>query len=857
MIIRRILSIAVAVVAMANPLGALASPPRVLFFDKLEETADAASSRRIEVSPAFMPGRFGQGVVCRTGDDKLVYPAAKTVNPLQGTVELWIEPQFDFGDSKNNEHLLRINFGTENGIALYYNGGNQGFVFYSWDKDDLSPFHHAADLSTFLPSRKLFWRKGEKHHVAVTWQREVQRIYIDGEKDRHSFFEGGLNVDPKMEGALEVGGGGRFLIEGIRIWDAPRAPRKSDQEFAAKASAKPDIQGASVASTEKRLALHGCDIEMTVDDVSKEPLNLRAGASRKTWLKTTGSVAVRTPAGDSATVEQTTRWFVENGLIVCETELRNVDKEKVAVADVVLTLPVLEAGTMVFVAADESPFKAGEGRPFYDGKGQVVYGQDASLPLVTIYSPGEDSGFTVFSDDASVEDVEFDPGFSGDEGVLTLRRLRVEVAPGGKETRRWYFAGHAGDWRAGLRAYARRFPGILNPPQGPVATGDQGMIIGGPSDKPFLHALSTFGVGWRQISLFLGEGARFGNYIPDDLGPYAVAVDQVRKGLATALQHDLTPLLYIQARECHDVDLAEREFGESVVRLADGRPEVNKHGPFGATMTCRRGTAWFNHLVEQGRRELVTFPDAAGFFFDNAWRNEYADILHALADLAHSQGKSLAANGGNARSVAWSDSIMAESFYTALGDLQYLGLSTPIVYVPIYSQGTAPGKERELRAPGVAANLQRDLKECLLSGAFYGFNYRGTNYWEAASSKIYADYLPLQRLLNGRHWVLIPHALLLPNDLDGNVFESPSGNWLVTLVDKASDWTRPETMTARGGVVTVTPPDGRQPANAVLHVMGQADKPVSLGTSDGSCWRFALPPFCRAAVLEIVWEAKP
>lgn len=858
MSVRNYFTVLYAVAMFANRSPALASAPQALLFDTLEATSGASSLRRIEGSPAFTKGRFGQGVVCRMGDDKLVYPAAKTVTPLQGTVELWIEPQFDFGDSKNNEQILRISYGPENGIALYYNGGNQGFVFYSWDKDDPSPFHHAADLSTFLPSRKLFWRKGEKHHVAVTWQREVQRIYIDGEKDRHSFFEGGVKVDPEMEGTVAVGGGGRFLIEGIRIWDAPRAPRKVDQEFVAKASVGEEFKGVSVAQTEKRLAMHGREIEMTVDDVTKAPLSLRAGASHKSWMKSSGSVAVRTPAGDPVPMEQTTRWLEEeNGLIVCETELRNPDKEKVAVADVVLTLPVLEADTMVFVAADESPFKAGEGRPFYDGKGQVVYGQDASLPLVSVYSPGEDSGFTVFSDDASVEDVEFDPGFSCGEGVLALRRLCVEVAPGGKETRRWYFAGHAGDWRAGLRAYARRFPGILNPPQGPVATGDQGMIIGGSSDEAFLKALSTLGVGWRQISLFLGEGARFGNYIPDDLGPYAIAVDQVRKGLATALQHDLTPLLYIQARECHDVDRAEREFGESVVRLADGRPEVNKHGPFGATMTCRPGTAWFNHLVEQGRRELATFPDAAGFFFDNAWRNEYADILHALADLAHAQGKSLAANGGNARSVAWSDSIMAESFYTALGDLQYLGLSTPIVYVPIYSQGTAPGKERELRAPGVAANLQRDLKECLLSGAFYGFNYRGTNYWEAASSKIYADYLPLQRLLNGRHWVLIPHALLLPNDLEGNVFESPSGNWLVTLVDKTSDWTRPETMTARVGVVTVTPPDGCQPANAVLHVMGQADQAVSPGTSSGNRWHFALPPFCGAAVLEICWKVKP
>ncbi len=830
-----------------------AEPPRALLHDTFGAVPERGVERRMEGRPVFTAANDAHGVAFPAASDKLVYPVAGTVNPERGTVEFWLEPLFDFGDSKNNESLLRIGFGPEDGMALYYNGGNQGFVFYAWDKDDPSPRHHSHDLATFLPSRKLHWRKGEKHHVAVTWQRDVQRIYLDGERDRHSYFEGGIKVASPAGGMIEVGGG-RFRISEIRIWDGPRAPRNRVESPVDGGSSTPMTPSPSAGES---LALSGRDIRMVVAADSHAPLVLKAGPALTSWLKAPGSVEVHASADSPVSPAATVRWFEEGGLIVCEVDLRNPDAMRHAVGDLVLVLPALEKDTMVFVAADDSPFRAEEGRPFYDGRGQVVYGQDASLPIVCLYSPEKDAGFTVFGDDASLEDIAFDPGFASGEGLLEVRRLRVRVAPGGREIRRWFFAGHAGDWRPGLGAYAMRFPGILAPPCGPLATGDSAMIIGGPSDDAFLAALRDLGVGWRQVSLFLGEGARFGNYIPDDLAPYAVAVEGFRKGIASQRRHGLHSMLYIQARECHDVARAEQEFADSIVRLPDGSPEVDKHGPFGATMTCRPGTAWFNHLLEQGRRELATFPDADGFFFDNAWRNEYADILRALADLAHSNGKSLAANGGNARSVAWSDAIMAESFYTALGDLKYLGLATPIVYVPIYSQGAAPGKEREMRAPGVAANLQRDLKECLLSGAFYSFNYRGTNYWEGTSSKIFADYLPLQRLLNGRRWVLTPHALLVPDDLDGNVFESPSGNWLVTLVDKASDWTRPEKMTARGGVVTVTAPDGRKPVNAVLHVMGQADQSVSPGASDGSRWRFALPPFCGAAVLEIFWEAKP
>lgn len=830
-----------------------AEPPRVLLHDTFGAVPERGVERRMEGRPVFAGDGEARGVAFPTAADKLIYPVTGTVNPEEGTVEFWLEPQFDFGDSKNNESLLRIGFGPEDGMSLYYNGGNQGFVFYAWDKDNPSSRHHSSGMPTFLPSRKLHWRKGVKHHVAVTWQRDVQRIYLDGEKDRHSFFEGGVKVASPVSGTVEVGGG-RFRISEIRVWDGPRAPRNLFK--------RPEVENASAKTESSRhadglLPLTGHDIQMSVDPGTQAPLALQAGPALTSWLEAPGSVEVHACVGSPVAPAAEVRWLEEDGLIVCEVDLRNPDATRHAVGDLVLALPALEKDTMVFVAADDSPFRAEEGRPFYDGRGQVVYGQDASLPIMCLYSPEKDAGFTVFGDDASLEDIAFDPGFSSGEGVLEIRRLRVRVAPGGREIRRWYFAGHAGDWRPGLGAYARRFPGILASPRGPLATGDSAMIIGGPSDNAFLAALRDLGVGWRQVSLFLGEGARFGNYIPDDLTPYAKAVEGFRKGIASQRRHGLRSMLYIQARECHDVARAEREFAESIVRLPDGRPEVDKHGPFGATMTCRPGTAWFDHLVEQGRRELATFSDADGFFFDNAWRNEYADILRALADLAHASGKSLAANGGNARSVAWSDAIMAESFYSAMGDLKYLGLATPIVYVPIYSQGAAPGKEREMRAPGVAENLQRDLKECLLSGAFYSFNYRGTNYWETASSRIFADYLPLQRMLNGRRWVLAPHALRLPHNLDGNVFESPSGNWLVTLVDKASDWTRPETVTARGSVVTLTPPTGLKPANAVLRVMGQADKAIHPGTPDGNRWRVALPPFCRAAVLEVFWEVKP
>lgn len=215
--------------------------------------------------------------------------------------------------------------------------------------------------------------------------------------------------------------------------------------------------------------------------------------------------------------------------------------------------------------------------------------------------------------------------------------------------------------------------------------------------------------------------------------------------------HCINRVRYIQARECKDVQRAELEFTDSVVRYKNGSPVVNEFGPFGTTMTCRPGTAWFEHFKDQACREMKVFDQAGGFFFDNAWRVKYAPIMNAIAEIAHRMGKSLASNGANAMSVGYTDSMMAESHYHALNELQYLGLVTPVTYVPIYAKGVIDQKEREMVAPGLIDNLVVDLRHCLKSGGFYAMNYCGTRYWEASSLAMYQRYLPMQSLLNGRN----------------------------------------------------------------------------------------------------------
>jgi hypothetical protein len=50
--------------------------------------------------------------------------------------------------------------------------------------------------------------------------------------------------------------------------------------------------------------------------------------------------------------------------------------------------------------------------------------------------------------------------------------------------------------------------------------------------------------------------------------------------------------------------------------------------------------------------------------------------------------------------------------------------------------------------------------------------------------RIYQKYLPLVEFMRGKKWVLTPHALTLPEEHDGNIFETQDGNYIVTVMSK-------------------------------------------------------------------------
>ena len=73
------------------------------------------------------------------------------------------------------------------------------------------------------PGAKIFWKKNEWHHVAVSWNAEVSRLFADGELVGEKSWEPALTLAPLL-GTIIVGRYGeqsssQFLIDELRITD--------------------------------------------------------------------------------------------------------------------------------------------------------------------------------------------------------------------------------------------------------------------------------------------------------------------------------------------------------------------------------------------------------------------------------------------------------------------------------------------------------------------------------------------------------------------------------------------------------------------------------------------------------------
>jgi hypothetical protein len=160
----------------------------------------------VGIDAVFVEGKVGKAIHCGEGGKHrylsylTVSPNfAPNIRPEAGTLAFWVRPDWD-GDEpvERYRHFLSIRSGL---FYLYWYRG--GLVFSSTMR---KMARHLYAPSTIIKH----WRKGEWHHIAISWQvtdpkerKGFKRLYVDGQKVAEV---SDVLLDFELTGALIVGG---------------------------------------------------------------------------------------------------------------------------------------------------------------------------------------------------------------------------------------------------------------------------------------------------------------------------------------------------------------------------------------------------------------------------------------------------------------------------------------------------------------------------------------------------------------------------------------------------------------------------------------------------------------------------
>ncbi len=115
------------------------------------------------------------------GGGKIVYPAAGHIRREEGTFECWYRPAvdserqlpFEQRTYPGNREMFTVELRSGqagSNYGLYWNGTVQGLV--AWARTD--------GAVTDNPGYSFDWKAGQWHHIAMTWDKQHLRLYLDG-----------------------------------------------------------------------------------------------------------------------------------------------------------------------------------------------------------------------------------------------------------------------------------------------------------------------------------------------------------------------------------------------------------------------------------------------------------------------------------------------------------------------------------------------------------------------------------------------------------------------------------------------------------------------------------------------------
>ncbi|MCK4252699.1 hypothetical protein KAX97_14725 [candidate division WOR-3 bacterium] len=483
------------------------------------------------------------------------------------------------------------------------------------------------------------------------------------------------------------------------------------------------------------------------------------------------------------------------------------------------SLPLLDAMHYAFWTDKNAPFLI----ETYFNK-TIKYRQNRCvLPGVILYDTTLDYGISFvcpFEVKKPALSFKLKTNPSSDSFRVSYNYLRMGESTDRHAQASLYIVPHKGDWRPGLAWMRDQYPEYFNPHPNSQVLEHEGRFFFGMYHTPEakMDTCQMFGVKWEE---FYHHQPFFGIYAPQDrsgwycirdgdsttfhsyewwlnqYGPYGY--DSARTIINAFDSRGIGSYMYFQSCEAWknwvyndtlpfpcSLSLAKDKNGNPLPHFEACRllnPDTNLYSsyPLGEL-------SWAGHIDSQVVCVLDSYPDAVGIFYD---RDDYCSYDYAhddsvtmiytspvymlgfaleeinkhICEEVHNRNKGILTNGPTSVEVCKNiDGIMVERHTQAVGYMQYLGLSRPLILFVIDKTALeTETKDKAALYGGCYPSLEADVNEPM-------------------SRIIDLKYQPLFDLYKGKTWVLNAHALRLPTGIKGNIFKALNNDLLIPMV---------------------------------------------------------------------------
>jgi hypothetical protein len=499
---------------------------------------------------------------------------------------------------------------------------------------------------------------------------------------------------------------------------------------------------------------------------------------------------------------------------------RNVNPDTAWEANIDFSFPVIANMKNVLWSRKDAPFKLPIRRTVTYRRKEQYYYWPVAIPAMIFYDDSSDVGLSVVSPfemrKPGLEWQMMDSSFIISNYYLRLRTAHPCSAG-------VYIVPHEGDWRPGFAWMHDKYSTYFDPVCDTVLRGEGwGMIL----HSWFINDYSGILEDAKERSVtwvsFYDHMPFAGLYAPDKDSWIIVQgamsydawvtdsafeslphtdYDSNRTQIDSLHNYDIQTYLYFQSSESW-TEYTNEFFSDQYATDANGYPIPAWQYCYLMNPDPNINSDWGKHIDSQVTAMLDKYPNMRGIFYD---RPDYCDYDYAHDDgttmidshpvymLGFAQEKMIDAilkkihppppNNNKGIWANWPtsievckgmDGIQSEDVRVAAW-LQYLGITRPLV-VASWMDDTTP------------TNTEDKLRTALYTGHYPAIlrpdNMSKMNREDSIIVKdIEKRYRPLFATYKGKKWVLYPHALQLPEDIKGNIFQTPDTDYLVPMAD--------------------------------------------------------------------------